>query len=109
MLEIESSHLLVEFDEPPLILGQLSSTGHCIYFSLKFHHLGHSCPVYLVCILIAFDNIIFVLTLPPVSHQTRKQTKTYHSGGEQSLGETKYIIGDSYTVRKVWASTFGIN
>ena len=32
-----------------------------------------------------------------------------HSGGEQSLGETKYIIGDSYTVGKVWASTFGIN
>ena len=29
-----------------------------------------------------------------------------HSGGEQSLGETKYIIGDSYTV---WATTFGIN
>ena len=32
-----------------------------------------------------------------------------HSGGEWSLGETKYIIGDSYTVGKVWASTFGIN
>ena len=32
-----------------------------------------------------------------------------HSGGEQSLGETKYIIGNSYTVGKVWASTFGIN
>ena len=32
-----------------------------------------------------------------------------HSGGEQCLGETKYIIGDSYTVGKVWATTFGIN
>ena len=32
-----------------------------------------------------------------------------HSGGERSLGETKYIIGDSFTVGKVWASTFGIN
>ena len=32
-----------------------------------------------------------------------------HSGGEQSLGKTKYIIGNSYTVGKVWASTFGIN
>ena len=32
-----------------------------------------------------------------------------HSGGEQSLGESKYIIGDPYTVGKVWASTFGIN
>ena len=32
-----------------------------------------------------------------------------NSGGEQSLGETKYIIGNSYTVGKVWASTFGIN
>ena len=32
-----------------------------------------------------------------------------HSGGERSLGETKYIIGDSYTVGKVWASTFSTN
>ena len=32
-----------------------------------------------------------------------------HSGGERSLGETKYIIGDSYTVEKVWASAFVIN
>ena len=36
-------------------------------------------------------------------------TLSIHSGGERSLGETKYIIGDSYTVGKVWASTFGIN
>ena len=33
---------------------------------------------------------------------------TWHSGGEQCLGETKYIIGDSYTVGKVWATTLGI-
>ena len=32
-----------------------------------------------------------------------------HSGGEWSLGETKYTIGDSYTVGKVWATTFRIN
>ena len=32
-----------------------------------------------------------------------------HSGGEWCLGETKYIIGDSYTIGKVWATTFGIN
>ena len=37
-----------------------------------------------------------------------QQTVT-HSGGERSLGETKYIIGDSYTVGKVRAGTFGIN
>ena len=35
--------------------------------------------------------------------------KIHHSGGEQSLGKTKYIIGNSYTVGKVWASTVGIN
>ena len=35
------------------------------------------------------------------------ETITGHSGGKQSLGETKYIIGDSYTLGQVWASTFG--
>ena len=38
-----------------------------------------------------------------------QETTTAHSGGERSLGETKYIIGDSYTVEKVWASAFVIN
>ena len=35
--------------------------------------------------------------------------QTACSGGERCLGETKYIIGDSYTVGKVWATTFRIN
>ena len=40
---------------------------------------------------------------------TNKNINSHHSGGEWSLGETKYIIGDSYTVGKVWATTFRIN
>ena len=43
------------------------------------------------------------------SHFSHVNLNAWHSGGEWSLGETKYIIGDSYTVAKVWATTFGIN
>ena len=74
------------FLRPPLWTW-LDGEGSCLAgWSLKEYFL--SLLHYLDCAVVTFAD---------------------HSGGEQSLGETKYIIGDSYTVGNVWASTFGIN
>ena len=45
----------------------------------------------------------------PNPTQNYKSGRQRHSGEERSIGETKYIIGDFYTIGIIWANTFKIN
>ena len=45
----------------------------------------------------------------PNPTQNYKSGRQRHSGEERSIGETKYIIGNFYTIGIIWANTFKIN